>query len=348
MVNLVSIIIPCYNEEKTIGTVLDALANQSYPLERLEVLVIDGKSADCTCEKVIEFENCHPRLNVHLVQNPRRVIPVALNIGIAKCRGDFILRMDAHAVPAHDYVEKCVALLQADVADNVGGCWHIAISGKSARAQAIARAVGHPFGIGNALYRYAKRAAYVDTVPFGAFKRSTFNKYGLYDESLLVNEDYDLNYRIRRGGGKVYLSPDINSTYHARESLHALAKQYFRYGWWKIKMLRKYPEAIRWRQVVPPAFVAALIGTGFGSFFTPVFTLLCLGLLSSYLLMCLIVTAHVIVRRKCSPLIGVWLPIVFIAIHLTWGSGFWASLLNELLMAVKACALHLAVVRRGL
>ncbi len=331
MRDLVSIIIPCFNEERSIAQTLNALVQQTYPLDRLEVLIVDGLSTDRTRAIVTDFANTHSELCVRLLDNQRRIIPTALNIGIQQASGDYIVRMDAHVIPANNFVQRCVELLQSGIADNVGGRLNFALADDSLIARSIMFAVGHPFGVGDALYRYAQKPAYVDTVSFGSFKRATFDKVGLYDEDLQINEDYDLNYRIRRGGGKIYLSPDIVSTYFPRSSFSTLAKQYFRYGWWKVKMLRKYPSSLRWRQLVPPVFVAAFILLGIGSLVVQPLVFLWVALLLSYLSTSVIVSTRIMLRHRCGLRVGMLLPCAFGIIHFSWGLGFWSSLLAQLL-----------------
>jgi glycosyltransferase involved in cell wall biosynthesis len=323
---LVSVIIPCYNEEDTIVQVLQALADQTYPLSHLEVLVVDGLSTDRTLARIDRFAAARPDLPLRVIANPHRIIPAAMNLGIAQARGSYLLRMDAHALPARDYVARCVELLQAGVADNVGGRWMIVAGAHTPLAQAIALAVGHPFGSGDALYRYSQRAAYVDTVPFGAFSRELFERVGGYDEALLINEDYDLNYRIRRAGGRIYFSPQITATYYARSSLSALARQYFRYGWWKVRMLYKHPASVRWRQLVPAAFVAGLLGLGLLGLAAPRLAYAWLGLVGGYGLVNGGLAVSSARRQGVCGRVAWRLPIVFAVIHLSWGSGFWASL----------------------
>ena len=331
MQDLVSVIIPCFNEEKNIAQTLNALVQQTYPPDCLEILVIDGLSTDRTRAIVTDYANAHPQTNLRLLDNQRRIIPAALNIGIQRAKGDYIVRVDAHVIPSNNYVQRCVELLQSGIADNVGGCLTYALADDSPVARAISYAIGHPFGVGDALYRYAQKAVFVDTVPFGAYMRTLFDKVGLYDEELQTNEDYDLNYRIRRGGGKVYLSPDIVSTYIPRSSFSALANQYYRYGWWKVKMLRKYPSSLRWRQMVPPAFVVAFVTLGIGSLIAWPLAFLWFALMAIYLSMCAIVTAQIMRRRRCGLRVGVFLPWAFVVVHFSWGLGFGASLLTQLL-----------------
>jgi succinoglycan biosynthesis protein ExoA len=323
---VVSVIIPCYNEVKTIGLLLEALANQVYALEQIEVLVVDGLSTDGSPEKIAESRRRWPDLSLRMIENPRRVIPSALNLGISKAIGRYIIRLDAHCVPDEHYIMRCVELLEADVADNVGGRWIIAPGADTFAAQAIAAASSHPFGVGDAHYRYAEKAAYVDTVPFGAFRRDLFDQIGLYDDMLLANEDYDLNYRIRRAGGRIYLSPDITTRYYARSSLPALARQFFRYGWWKTRMLRKYPESIRWRQLVPPLFVAAFVGLVFSSILHGLPRLVLWALLASYGALNVYFSALLIRQKRADWRVGLWLPAVFATMHISWGSGFLAGL----------------------
>jgi succinoglycan biosynthesis protein ExoA len=261
----VSIIVPCYNEQHTIHLLLDAIYHQTYPRQEMEVIIADGMSTDSTREEIAQFQKKHLELSVKIVDNLKRHIPSGLNRALKVASGRFIVRLDAHAIPATDYVARCVDALEAGQGDNVGGIWQIIPGRKENRShagwlsRAIAVAAAHPLGVGDAHYRHTTQPQYVDTVPFGAFRRELVEKIGPFDESLLTNEDYEFNVRIRQAGGKIWLDPAIRSTYFARASLSALARQYGRYGYWKSQMLRRYPGTIRWRQAVPPAFVFSLV-----------------------------------------------------------------------------------------
>ncbi|RPH58223.1 MAG: glycosyltransferase family 2 protein, partial [Chloroflexi bacterium] len=241
----VSIIVPCYNEEKRIGHLLDAIFAQTYPHTLLDVTIADGRSTDRTREVIADFQRAHPGLRLQVIENAVRAIPAGLNRAMEASSGEIILRLDGHSSPYPDYVEKAVAALEAGKAENVGGAWEIRPGAETWIGRSIAVAAAHPLGVGDALYRHAKESAYVDTVPFGAWKRSLVEKIGGYDESLLSNEDYEFNARIRQSGGKIWLDPAIRSIYFARPTLGALAQQYFRYGFWKWKMLRRYPGTLR-------------------------------------------------------------------------------------------------------
>ena len=215
---LVSIIVPCRNEQNTICLLLDAIHTQTYPCDRMEVLIADGLSTDETRQRIAEFKAGHPDLTVQVIDNPQLNIPAGLNRAIAAAQGELIVRLDAHSVPRSDYVAGCVAALQQGLGDNVGGVWEIYPGGVGWQARAIAAAAAHPLGVGDAHYRYTDTPQQVDTVPFGAFSRSLIDRVGPFDESLLTNEDYEFNVRVRQAGGKVWLDPAIRSTYFARAS----------------------------------------------------------------------------------------------------------------------------------
>jgi len=259
MKELVSVIIPCRNEANTIRLLLAAIEAQTVPKERLEVVVADGMSTDGTRAAIAAFAGDHPDLAIRVVDNHERSIPAALNRAIEVSRGEFVIRLDAHSVPQPDYVERCLAALKATGAANVGGAWEIRPSGEGWIARAIAAAAAHPLGAGDARYRYGGKPGAVDTVPFGAFPRAWLERVGRFDESLLTNEDYELNLRLRQAGGTVWYDPAIRSTYFARADMAALARQYWRYGYWKAQMLRRYPGSLRWRQLLPPLFVLTLL-----------------------------------------------------------------------------------------
>jgi GT2 family glycosyltransferase len=195
-------------------------------------------------------------------------------------------------------------------------------------ARSIAAAASHPLGVGDALYRHARKASYVDTVPFGAYRRVLVNAVGGYDESLLSNEDYEFNARIRQSGGRIWLDPAISSVYFARSTFDALARQYFRYGFWKFKMLRRYPGTLRWRQALPPLFVSSLIVAALLAPFLRLFAwVLGLELLIYIGLLGLVGLQLGIKRNELFQFFG--LPVSIMVMHFAWGSGFLWSILTE-------------------
>jgi succinoglycan biosynthesis protein ExoA len=323
----VSIVVPCLNEQATIRLLLEAIYAQTYPRASLEVIIADGMSTDGTRAEIAAFIATHPDLAVTVVDNPPGSIPAALNRAMQQGRGEIILRLDAHSMPYPDYVERCVADLEAGLGENVGGVWEIRPGGTGWLAESIAVAAAHPLGAGDALYRHAVRPDYVDTVPFGAFKRELLALVGFFDESLLTNEDYEFNVRIRRAGGRIWLDPAIRSVYLARPTLKALARQYFRYGFWKWRMLRRYPDSLRWRQGLPPLFVLSLLGGALLAVFLPLFRYLLAGEILIYAAALLAAGLHSAwQRRKVSLITG--LPAAIAVMHLAWGMGFLWSMIK--------------------
>lgn len=308
-----SIIIPCRNEEKFIGKCLDSILTNDYPHDKLEILVIDGMSKDNCRDVVRQYTTKYPF--IRLLDNRKGIIPTALNIGIQKSRGDIVIRMDAHAIYDTDYIRQCVHLLQTTEAKNVGGVQQAV--GTNYISEVIAIATTTPFGIGNAYYRYGDKECWVETVYLGAWWKSTLEKLGGFNEEWVVNQDYELNYRLRKAGGKILLSPKIRCQYFVRDSLAKLVKQYFRYGFWKVKTLVAHPDSLVIRQLVPPLFVVVFFVSlgllpivGFWGLVIP-------GLYAVANIGASVITA---VRRgfRYFPL----LPVVFGILHFSWGIGF--------------------------
>jgi glycosyltransferase involved in cell wall biosynthesis len=325
----VSIIVPCYNEERTIHLLLEALVEQDYPLEEMEVIIADGLSTDQTRDEIDRFRNNHSKLSVKVIDNEKRTIPAGLNKAISNATGNFIIRLDAHSMPERDYISNCVKDLTDGLGENVGGIWMIRASGTNIWARSIAVAASHRLGVGDASYRYAEKSGYVDTVPFGAFKRNLIKEIGPFDETLLTNEDYEFNARIRKNGGKIWLDPSIRSTYFARSTIAELAQQYWRYGYWKARMLRRYPRTLRWRQLLPPAFVLSLILFGILALVIPLTKWIIILELTIYILALVIAGIKTaLAKGDIGLLIGV--PVAIATMHITWGSAFLWSMLQQL------------------
>jgi succinoglycan biosynthesis protein ExoA len=324
----VSVIVPCYNEQSTIRMLLEALCAQTFPRSDMEVVIADGMSQDDTRQVIIAFHREFPELEVRVVDNTLRNIPSGLNRAIEASYGELIVRLDAHSKPHPDYVEKCVRAHDAGLGDNIGGVWEIQPGSSTWIARSISVAASHPIGVGDAMYRLAASASEVDTVPFGSYRRSLVERIGGYNEALLTNEDYEFNARIRQANGRVWLDPSIRSVYFARPSFRELARQYWRYGYWKWRMLRNFPDTIRWRQALPPLFVLSLIGLLVLSiFFTPAAWLLGLELVLYFFVLFLAGVYAAIKQRKIYLLPG--LPMAIAAMHLSWGSGFLWSMLTS-------------------
>ena len=323
----VSIILPCRNEVRYIAACLDSILAAAYPPDQLEVLVVDGMSSDGTRKLLAEYAATNPR--VRLLENPRRIVPTALNIGIRATTGDVIIRMDAHVVYPPEYVPQLVTGLLESGADNVGGCIVTLPADGTAVAQAIAVALGHPFGVGNSHFRIgAKEARFVDTVPFGCYRRDVFARIGLFDEELVRNQDDEFNHRLVRHGGRVRLLPDVRCYYYARGSLAQLARMFYQYGAFKPLVARKVGRIMTVRQLVPAAFVTALGGAALaGLFWTPA-ALAGAAIAAAYasgVLACVLRVA-----RSHGFRCAVALAAVFPVVHLSYGIGFLRGLRDGL------------------
>jgi len=317
---LVTVIMPVRNEEMFIARSLGAVLDQDYPANRMEILIADGMSDDHTLDVIRSLPGAD---RVRIIPNPRRIQAAGLNIAIQQAQGKYIIRIDGHTIIAPDYVQCCIEALQATGAWNVGGAMDPV--GVTPMGKAIAAAGKSPFAVPS-VFHVSRQAQYTDTVYLGAWPRQVFAQVGLYNEQLGVNEDYELNYRTRHAGGKIYFSPLIRSQYFGRQTLPALAQQYFRYGRAKIKMLRHFPQSVRPRQLVAPAFIAALIGGAICSPFSVVIRSLWLLMLTAYAALNLFFSFRVAARSGWALL---WhLPLVFLTIHIAWGAGFLIGLMK--------------------
>ena len=315
----VSVIVPCRDEERYIEQCLDSIIATTYPRDRLEVFVVDGRSRDRTRELVAAYTERHDW--IHLLDNPRRTASTALNIGIRRATGDLVVRMDAHAIYPPDYLSRLAAALQETGADNVGGCLITLPSGTSATARAIAHAVSHPLGVGNAHFRIGTRQRrWVDTVPFGCYRRTVFGHIGMFDEELVRNQDDEFNFRLARHGGRVLLDPAIVVRYYARATLRQLGRMYYQYGYFKPLVARKVGRVMTVRQIVPPAFVASM-GTGAAAAvaepaIAPLFAIALGGYFTA------LITAGLRAAPSAGPRFLVALLAAFVTLHASYGFGF--------------------------
>ncbi len=258
--SLVSVIVPCRNEFLHIQPFCDSVAAQQLPEGwRMEVLIADGQSDDGTRPLLQARVDADARFV--LVDNPGRIVSTGLNRCIARSQGEFIVRLDVHTVYADDYVAQCIATWQRTGADNVGGPWRAqAPDGPSHAVQrAVAAAFQSRLVSGGALSRDLAYDGEVDTVYLGAWPRSTFARFGGFDERLVRNQDDEHNLRIHRGGGRIWQSASIRSLYCPRASVGDVFRQYRQYGYWKPFVMRKHGQAAALRHLVPGLFVLSLL-----------------------------------------------------------------------------------------
>jgi succinoglycan biosynthesis protein ExoA len=248
----ISIVVPCRNEARYIRPFLESLLSQDMGEMRWEALIADGMSTDGTRQIIDEYMGKGP---IRAIDNPEKIVSTGLNRAILAAGGEFILRMDIHTEYAPDYARRCVEALTATGAWNVGGPARTKADGWMARA--IAAAYHSPFACGGARFHNDQYEGWVDTVTYGCWRKSTLERLGMFDESLVRNQDDELNLRTIRVGGGVWQSPAIVSWYHPRDNLRDLLRQYFQYGYWKVAVIRKHRQPASLRHLVPGAFVLA-------------------------------------------------------------------------------------------
>ena len=319
---LVTVIMPIRNEAPFIARSLGSVLAQRYPPDRLEILVVDGMSADGTLAVI---HRLHDANRVRILHNPRRIQAAALNIGLREAHGEVVVRVDGHTVIAPDYINACLAALETSHADAVGGA--MVPIGVTSMGMAIAAATTSSFAV-PAAFHHSQRAQFTDTVYLGAWPRQVLTRVGGFDESVHPNEDYELNYRIRRSSGKIYFDPTIRSTYYGRQALGALVTQYFRYGRSKVRTISRHPASMRLRHLAAPIFTAFLIVGGLLSVVIAPVRIMWLGCLALY---CALVGVFSIRCAARTSFRLVWrIALVFPAIHLAWGSGFWFELVDRI------------------
>ena len=270
---MLSVICPIYNEEKYIAKCLDSIIEQDYPKNDMELLLVDGMSTDRTRDVIAGYQKNYPWIKV--LDNPKRIAPCAMNVGIKASSGEIIIRLDAHVLYPSNYFSVLVSKLQElPDAENVGAICKTLPVNDTIEAQSIAAVLSSSFGMGNSYFRVgASEVMEVDTVPFGCFHRAIFDKVGLYDEELVRNQDDELNARIINSGGKIYLIPELECKYFARDTAKKVYKMFYQYGLFKPLVNKKLGSPATVRQFFPLCFVLGLIlGPILCSFMTVLWT----------------------------------------------------------------------------
>ncbi len=251
----ISVILPVRNEERFITACVESIFSQDYPADMMEVIFVDGCSDDKTVPMLKEMQKEHPQIVVY--DNPNRTVPYAMNIGIKNSRGEVIVRLDAHAEYPPDYIRLSVETLLTVDCDNAGGVAKTV--GRGFMGSAIAEMLKTPLGVGNSTFRISDKDGYVDTVPFGCFRRELFDRIGGYDERMTRNQDNEMNFRIRKNGGKIYLNHNIRVIYYCRDTLRGIMKMGFMNGKWNVITMTLVPGSMGVRHFVPMAFVLSTI-----------------------------------------------------------------------------------------
>ncbi|MFM2226357.1 MAG: hypothetical protein RJA07_2559 [Bacteroidota bacterium] len=325
----VSIIIPCKNEEKYIGKVIDNILAQDYSIANIEVLIVDGNSKDKTASIVDSYSNKFPQIK--LLSNPKGFVPFAMNIGIKQAKGDVMIRMDAHAEYPNNYVSALLTNLKKLNADNVGGVWITTPGDTTLKAKAIAIALSNKYGVGNAMFRLGiDKPMETDTVPFGCYPMSVFEKIGLFDEEMLRNQDDEFNGRLVKNGGKIFLIPDIKIIYFARTTFSKLWKLYYQYGLFKPLVNRKLKQPTNVRQFAPPILVSGIVINLLLCLWHPLFVVGLISLLGLYIL----ISTQTAIENKNFKLTP-YLICSFMILHISYGIGYLQGFINFILLNKK-------------
>ena len=325
---MISIIAPCFNEVAYIENMVDSVAGQTIGQDAFEMIIIDGASTDGTRELLDRQAKKYGFLKI--MDNPNRTVPYSMNIGIENSGGDYIARMDVHAIYPKNYLEVLLQLSRQTGAANVGCTVETLPANDTLKAKAIARVLASPFGVGNSYFRIGtNKVREVDTVPFGFFRKEIFDQIGLFDTDLLRNQDDELNGRICKVGKKILLTPRIRVSYFPRDSFFELAKMYYQYGLYKPLVNQKLGASATLRQFIPPILVLYLIAGAVFSLFVPKLAGLYLLGIGIYLLAAFAASIRYplkanMVQTTKATLLGL---IGFLTVHISYGSGYLIGLL---------------------
>jgi glycosyltransferase involved in cell wall biosynthesis len=323
----ISVICPVYNEEKYIGGCIESLMKQDFTWDESEIILVDGLSTDKTRQIIRDYIVKYPFIK--LLDNPRKITPVSLNIAIRAAENDIIFRIDAHTTYPPTYFSVLSKHLIELKADNVGGICRTLPGGKGLIPVSIAKVMSSIFGMGNSYFRIgAKKIMEVDTVPFGCFRREVFERIGLFDEELIRNQDDEFNGRIIKNGGKIFLIPDVIIDYYARDKVSKLSQMFYQYGLFKPLVNKKLGSSATVRQFFPLLFVLLLFAAMvFLTFSLPFYELLLAGL-GLYLI--LAITFAV----KDGDTLGqaLLMPILYFVLHVSYGYGYIRGILRFLIL----------------
>jgi succinoglycan biosynthesis protein ExoA len=323
---LVSIVVPMLDEIEAVQHCIDGFAAQEYPLDRIEVLIVDGGSSDGSRELVERERAAKPW--IRLVENPKRKASAAFNAGIRAARGDVVCLFSSHGVAGPDFVGRSVEVLRSTGAAGVGG--RLVHEGVDRTSRAIGLAMTSPFGMASP-FRYATGRREVDTIGHPAYLRQVLEEVGWFDESLERNSDYEYNWRLRAAGHRLVFEPEIVTVYRPRGTVSSLARQFWFYGRWKERVVRRHPGSVRPRHLVPPLAVAAM----------PAGLLLAAVSRRGRLLAGAVAFAYAgavaVATERTKPAEhdadGRVVAVCFPVMHVAWGAGFLVSFLEDLMTA---------------
>lgn len=334
----ISVVIPCKNEENFITQCVLSVLQAAENIVDVEVIAVDGESSDSTLERLNLLAQSNPR--VFVKTNPKQITPTALNIGIQAATGDYIMILGAHSKVHPTYFQEAVEVLKNQpLADCIGG--QLLVETSSQKEKCIALAMSSKFGVGNALFRTGAKAQYVDTVAFGIYKKQVFDTIGLFNETLVRNQDDEFNFRMSKAGLRIYFDPALKITYYSRSDFEKLYNQYWQYGYWKVYVNRMHKAFLSVRQLVPALFLLSLVVGITLSITSLLFAKLFAGYLMIYLS-----AGYFSASRIADNNIEVnYIWQSYVILHISYGLGYWKGLLDFIVLQKQATNKHQALTR---
>ena len=325
---IASCLIPCLNEASFIHNCLNALLAQDYDKDKMEILVLDGGSTDGTLDVLKKYETENTCIRV--LHNTKKVTPAALNLGIKKSKGQYIILFGAHSTYNKEYISRCIHYIERDKVDHVGGIGKIVPQTDGYLANALILLITHPFGVGNSLMRIGvNKPTLSDTASTGCYRKALFEKIGNFNEKLIRNQDLELNLRLKKMNGKIMVYPDLICTYYARSSLLKVIKHSYANGQWVFLTLIWANHSASIRHLIPFFFTSGiLVGAALSYYIKPV-KIAYLSILATYALLTLIASIHLVIREK-KPRYFPIMPLIFFSYHFSYGFGSIIGLIKML------------------
>lgn len=323
----VSALLVTRNEQAYIERALLSLINQTYPKDSYEIIIIDGESTDQTLEIVDRLIEQYgtDSFAIRVINNPKHILASGWNLGIQNAKGDYVVRIDAHGEAAEDFIAKNVeTILSVSDAICVGG--KLITKSLEGDSDTVSKVLSSPFGVGNSSFRVSDTAGYADTAVYGLYRKEVFDKVGFFNEEYVRNQDIELHSRIRAAGYKFYFNPEIKCVYYTRNTVDKMAKQAFGNGKWNMVLLKNQNSALRFRHLVPFAFVLCLIAAVILGFFSPFFWYLGAGVIVLHLL----IGFYAATKKTNNPVEIIKMPFLFLLLHLSYGAGYLAGIFTNI------------------
>lgn len=323
----ISALLVTRNEQAYVGKAMLSLINQTYPKDKYEIIIIDGESTDDTLTITGNLINQYrtETFDIRVINNPKHILSAGWNLGIKEAKGKYVVRIDAHAEAAEDFLEKNVKTILA-VTDAVCVGGKLTTMSLDCDDNIISKVLSSPFGVGNSSFRVSDEAGYADTAVYGLYGKDIFERVGYFDEKYVRNQDIELHSRIRAAGGKFYFNPQIKCIYYSRNTVNKMVKQAFGNGKWNMVLLKNQKSALSLRHLVPFVFVLFIMATTILGFFGKFFWFLEIGVI--FLHLALGVFAATKKTHKASEVLR--MPFLFILLHISYGTGYLAGIFTKI------------------